>query len=132
MRETTITKLINHLQEVLKQNISLNAYAEQVGLPQNYFWVKKQVVNKDIADGSIDKESYDKIMSLYDKVSKRGIRRSKSEEVTSSEEEETSTGKITLVRNGEGKIVKYQFTIPLRDKALLLLWFVHNTKRSKS
>ena len=43
MRETTITKLINHLQEVLKQNISLNAYAEQVGLPQNYFWVKKQV-----------------------------------------------------------------------------------------
>lgn len=118
MRETTITKLINHLQEVLKQNISLNAYAEQVGLPQNYFWVKKQVVNKDIADGSIDKESYDKIMSLYDKVSKRGIiRRSKSEEVTSSEEEETSTGKITLVRNDEGKIVKYQFTIPLRDKA---------------
>lgn len=118
MRETTITKLINHLQEVLKQNISLNAYAEQVGLPQNYFWVKKQVVNKDIADGSIDKESYDMIMSLYDKVSKRGIiRHSKLEEVTSSEEEETSTGKITLVRNDEGKIVKYQFTIPLRDKA---------------
>lgn len=121
MRETTIIKLINHLQEVLKQNISLNAYAEQVGLPQNYFWVKKQAVNKDIADGSIDKESYDVIMSLYDKVSKRGIiRRSKSEEVTSSEEEETSTGKITLVRNDEGKIVKYQFTIPLRDKAPLL------------
>ena len=87
MRETTITKLINHLQEVLKQNISLNAYAEQVGLPQNYFWVKKQVVNKDIADGSIDKESYEVIMSLSDKFIRRGMRRgSRSEEVTSSEE----------------------------------------------
>ena len=57
------------------------------------------------------------IMSLYDKVSKRGIiRRSKLEEVTSSEEEETSTGKITLVRNDEGKIVNHLLAVLLGMK----------------
>lgn len=129
MRETTIIKLINHLQTVLDSNLSMNAYAEQIGLPQNYFWVKRQAVEQAIESNKISQEQYDIIMGLYKEIQDRGVVRiAKSTEAVIdklqgnlfNEDEETSTGTVTYVRDNDGKIVKYQFIVPLRDKPALV------------
>lgn len=128
MRESTINKLIDHLESVLESNLSMNAYAELKGLPQNYFSIKKQAVQQAVEADKISTENYDTIMDLFGQIQARGrVRVAKSTEAVVDElqgslfddKEETSTGTVTYVRDNDGKIVKYQFTVPLRDKPAL-------------
>lgn len=125
MRETTIIKLINHLQAVISSNLSMNAYAEKVGLPQNYFYLKRKQIDSDYQDRKVPNEAYAIITDLFKQIDARGrIRVSKEtqemvDEILTTQEEETSTGSVSYVRNDDGKIVRYMFTIPLRDKPAL-------------
>lgn len=116
MRKSTIIKFIGHLEGVLNEGISMNAYAEKVGLPQNYFCVKLQSLKE---TGCEDTEAYDKAIDLYNQIKSRGVIR-KDSTITSEEKEETSNGTVSYVRDDSGKIVAYKFNVPLRDKAPLV------------
>ena len=62
MKEQTIIKLTNHLKTVLSDNISMNAYAEKIGLPTSYFCMKRKAVEQAKEAGTIPMKI---IMSLW-------------------------------------------------------------------
>ena len=127
MKEQTITKLINHLKTVLQDNVSMNAYAEKIGLPTSYFCMKRKAVELAKQAGTISEENYNIIMDLFSQIGNRPrIRISKTEstpdlfEGTYNDSETDDASKVTVERDEEGKIVKYLFTIYVRDKQPIL------------
>ena len=122
MKEQTIIKLTNHLKTVLSDNISMNAYAEKIGLPTSYFCMKRKAVEQAKEAGTIPDEDYSVIMDLFKQIDARPRLRTSKKEPTpdlfenevvysDSELDSDDTSKVTIERDDEGKIVKYLFTI---------------------
>lgn len=131
MKEQTIIKLTNHLKTVLSDNISMNAYAEKIGLPTSYFCMKRKAVEQAKEAGTIPDEDYNVIMDLFKQIDARPRLRTSKKESTpdlfgnevvysDSELDSDDTSKVTIERDDEGKIVKYLFTIYVRDKQPIL------------
>lgn len=127
MKEQTIIKLTNHLKTVITDNISMNAYAEKLGLPTSYFCMKRKAVEQAKEAGTISDDDYTTIMGLFEQIDARPRLRAKvtkkdpelfSADVIYSESEldTDDTSKVSIERDEEGKIVKYPFTIYVRDK----------------
>lgn len=129
MKEQTIIKLTNHLKTVLTDNISMNAYAERIGLPTSYFCMKRKAVEQAKEANTISDEDYHTIMDLFSQIDARPRLRAKVAKKEStpefspenayyseSELDSDDTSKVSIERDEEGKIVKYPFTIYVRDK----------------
>lgn len=117
MKEQTIIKLVNHLKSILAKGISKNAYAAEVGLPTNYFWLKKQSVEDAYSIGTIADEKYTEISDLFKQIDARGrIRSPKTVESVVEELDTDDTSKIFTERDEAGKITRYSFTIYIREK----------------
>lgn len=131
MKEQTIIKLTNHLKTVIADNISMNAYSEKIGLPTSYFCMKRKAVEQAKEAGTISDEDYNIIMDLFKQIDARPRLRATKKEPTpdlfgneavfsDSELDSDDTSKVTIERDDEGKIVKYLFTIYVRDKQPIL------------
>lgn len=131
MKEQTIIKLTNHLKTVIADNISMNAYSEKIGLPTSYFCMKRKAVEQAKEAGTISDEDYNVIMDLFKQIDARPRLRATKKESTpdlfgnevifsDSELDSDDTSKVTIERDEEGKIVKYLFTIYVRDKQPIL------------
>lgn len=121
MKEQTITKLINHLKNVICYKTSMNSYAETTGLPTKYFYAKKKAIEQEMSIGKISDEMYHTIMALYKEIEDRPrIRVSKqspkSDDPLYQTEETDDRSSTEIERNDKGKIIKYLFTIYIRDK----------------
>lgn len=114
MKEQTITKLINHLKTVLKDNVSMNSYAEKIGLPTNYFYTKKKAVEQSKSAGTISEGHFNEIMQLYNEINLRP--RLRTPKPMYSEESSDERSEINTERDSNNKIAKYTFTIYIRDK----------------
>lgn len=126
MKEQTIIKLVNHLKSVLVKGISKNAYAEETGLPTNYFWMKRKALEEAKLSDSITIETYNKVVDLYKQIDDRGIIRTSKTvveepviEVRASDDSEERT-EINMERDETGKILSYHFRIFIRDKQPLV------------
>lgn len=96
----------------------MNAYAEKTGLPQNYFCNKRKQLEFDYEANKVSNEQYSTVMDLFKQIKERGyVGTTKSKAKKTSEK--TSTGTIQYIRDTEGRIIAYEFTVPLRDKAPL-------------
>jgi hypothetical protein len=131
MKEQTIIKLTNRLKTVIADNISMNAYSEKIGLPTSYFCMKRKAVEQAKEAGTISDEDYNVIMDLFKQIDARPRLRATKKESTpdlfgnevifsDSELDSDDTSKVTIERDEEGKIVKYLFTIYVRDKQPIL------------
>ena len=72
MRNETLVKLISHLHNVIKDNVSMNAYAEKTGLPQNYFCNKRKQLEFDYEANKVSNEQYSTVMDLFKQIKERG------------------------------------------------------------
>ena len=96
----------------------MNAYAEKTGLPQNYFCNKRKQLEFDYEANKVSNEQYSTVMDLFKQIKERGyVGTTKSKAKNTSEK--TSTGTIQYIRDTESRIIAYEFTVPLRDKAPL-------------
>ena len=113
MKEQTIIKLTNHLKTVLSDNISMNAYAEKIGLPTSYFCMKRKAVEQAKEAGTIPDEDYNVIMDLFKQIDARPRLRTSKKESTpdlfgnevvysDSELDSDDTSKVTIERDEEG------------------------------
>ena len=114
MRKATILKLVNHLNKVINENISMNAYLKKEGLPSNYFFIKKKTVIQDKESESISDDDYNEIMSLFKTINNRQI--SRNNKVKYNDEKTDDKSEVSIERNDDNKIVKYHFISYIKNK----------------
>lgn len=130
MKKQTIKKLINHLNSIISGGINITTYAESIGLSAQYFYNKKQAVEQAYSDNAISLEDYNTIMALFNSIPNiRKINKKveKSNELsgdlfgsnviyTENQDDDLGKSETNIERNEDGKIVRYTFTIFIRDK----------------
>lgn len=111
MKQETINKLINHLNSIIEQGISIKEYQKNNNFSDRFIENKIQFVKQD--KDNIDKDTYDLIMRLYNKVkSKKAI--------TNNDLEQTDNyTEINLNRDENGRINSYSFIIAIKNKPSL-------------
>ena len=63
MKQETINKLINHLNSIIEQGVSIKEYQKNNNFSDRFIENKIQFVKQD--KDNIDKDTYDLIMRLY-------------------------------------------------------------------
>ena len=111
MKQETINKLINHLNSIIEQGISIKEYQKNNNFSDRFIENKIQFVKQD--KNNVDKDTYDLIMRLYNKVKYKKT-------VTNNDLEQTDNyTEINLNRDENGRISSYSFVIAIKNKPSL-------------
>lgn len=103
----------------MSKGISRNAYAEEVGLPTNYFWTKRNAVEEAIKSGSITPEDYNTITDLFKQIEGRGTIKDTTPFPDQDLEDTDDISNVRIIRS-DGRITGYSFVIYIRDKQSLI------------
>lgn len=110
MRKQTIEKLLKHLNAIKDSGISISKYEELEGLSKRFIENKIAKVKADYVKGNIDEISYVDIMSLYESVKSKPGKKNNDLKDTDNRSE------VDIIRDENGKISKYVFTVYIKDK----------------
>ena len=114
MKKQTIEKLLKHLNAIKNSGLSITKYEELEGLSNRFIKNKIDQVKTDYEKGSVDEISYVDIMSLYESVkSKPGKKKS---DLSNTDNRSI----VNVIRDEDGRISKYAFTIFIQDKEPLI------------
>jgi hypothetical protein len=116
MKKDTINKLINHLQTIKDLGTSIPQYEASRSLYKGFF---AERIGKVKADEHITDEDRNKILDLYESV-KYKFRRNSEDIKANDVEKNNDRVEIKLDRDEEDHIIRYNFTIFIRDKEPLI------------
>lgn len=105
MKQETIDKVIKHLTAIKEQGLSIKEYQIKNNLPDNFIYNRINAIKKEKLQISL--ENYDYIMSLYSSIKNKH---------NNDLEQTDEYSKINLERDENGRISKYSFYIPIKNK----------------
>ena len=114
MKKQIIEKLVKHLNAIKSAGISIAQYEQLEGLSGKFIANKIQVAKKDYFNGNMTSEDYDLIMGLYNEI--KGVADPKSNDL----EKTDNRSEVEVIRDENGRISSYSFTVYIKDKAPLV------------
>ena len=111
MKKQTIEKLIKHLKAIKNSELSIPKYQELEGLSDRFIKNKVDQLKVDYTKGTVDDESYIEVINLYESVKSNKGRKCKDLQDTD------NRSKVDIIRDENGKITNYSFTIYVKDKS---------------
>ena len=112
MKSETINKLIKHLKAIKEAGITIEQYEKINNLNSRFIINKIYSVKVAHEDEAISDDTFNTVMNLYESVKQRKSRNSDIEDTDNRSE-------VTLDRDENGKIIQYNFSVNIRDKAPL-------------
>lgn len=109
MKQETINKIIKHLTAISQSKLSIDLYQQNNNLSTTFIKSKIAAVKKAHERGNIDSDSYNTILSLYNKCKKNN----------KDLEDTDNRAEVNIERDENGKIVKYSFKVYIRNKTPL-------------
>lgn len=113
MKQETINKIIKHLSAIKDAEITIDQYQQFNNLSSQFIYNKIKSIKAAHTMGNIDDKTYNNIINLYNSVKANSA---KSKDV----EESDNVSEITIDRDENGRITKYNFLIYIRDKPSLI------------
>ena len=112
MKQETINKIIKHLSAIKDAGITIDQYQQLNNLSSHFIYSKINNIKTAHNKGDVNNDVFDNIISLYNSIKSRSA---KSKDV----EETDNRSEVNVERDDNGKIIKYNFKVYIRDKAPL-------------
>lgn len=113
MKKSTIEKIIKHLTAIKEAGISIRKWQIMNNLSEQFIYSKISSVEN--SKNEMDKDDYNKIMSLYNSIKSTQHSKCKSKDL----EDTDNRSRVDISRDENGKINKYSFTVFIKNKAPL-------------